>query len=191
MPATTTHSEATELWQQVFGNRNPVEIEIGPGTGIFVLSASRARPDTNFFAIEKSASRARLLDHTVKAQARDNVVVLLNDATFVLEAMVPRRSIQAYHIYFPDPWWKRRHQRRRIFTPAFVAALARSLVPGGWVYIATDVDMVFDLMQASLRACSDFVEDPTKPSPRVTITTFERKGLARGATIRQSAFQRR
>ncbi len=180
----------SEFWSEIFGNTKAVEVEIGSGTGIFLLAAAASRPDTNFLAIEKSKSRAYALAEVVRKRALNNAIVLHADATCVVESMLPPQSVQAFHIYFPDPWWKRRHERRRIFTPEFVDAIASALRSGGYVYVATDVDSVFTLMRESLRACASLREDSSKPSPRLTITTFERKGLSRGATIRQSAFVR-
>ena len=182
--------QASEFWNEIFGNTNPVEVEVGSGTGIFVLATAASRPDTNFLAIEKSKSRAYALAEEVRKRGFKNTIVLHADASCVIESLLPPQSVQAFHIYFPDPWWKRRHERRRIFTPEFAGAVARALTSGGYVYVATDVDSVFTLMQESLRACTALSEDGSKPSPRLTITTFERKGLARGATIRQSAFVR-
>jgi len=177
-------------WRGLFGNEKPVEVEIGPGNGIFVLAAAAARPGTNYFAIEQSHSRARMVEAGAAQRGLGNVRVLRGDAGWVVAHIVPDGSVEAYHIYFPDPWWKRRHHRRRIFTPELVDALARTLVPSGCVYLATDVPITFDLMRASLGASPRFVEDTDRPSPRLTLTTFERKGLQRGAQIQQTAYVR-
>lgn len=177
-------------WHELFGNDQPVEVEIGPGNGVFVLAAAAARPGTSYFAIEQSHSRARMVEAVVRQRGLDNVRVLRGDAGWVVDHVVPAESVYAYHIYFPDPWWKRRHHRRRIFTPELVDALARTLVPNGYVYLATDVEITFDLMRASLGASTRFQEEPQRPSPRLTLTTFERKGLQRGALIRQTAYRR-
>lgn len=176
------------FWTQIFPNSNPVEVEIGSGNGIFLLAVAQRRPDTNFYGIEKAHNRAVALAAAVARNKLRNAFALHGDAACVVESLLPAASVQAFHIYFPDPWWKRKHFRRRIFTPAFVEGLARALIPGGYVYVATDVESVFVLMRQSLAACPRFAEDTTKPSPRLAITTFERKGLARGAQIHQSAF---
>jgi tRNA (guanine-N7-)-methyltransferase len=179
-----------EFWRFIFGNDHPVEIEIGPGTGTFILLAAPARPPVNFFGLEQSRGRARRLQSIIESQRIRNALVINADATCVVATMIPAASVAAYHIYFPDPWWKRRHHRRRLLTPAFAAALGRPLVPGGRVYIATDVDEVLRLGLQALASCGTLIRDESVPSPRVGLTAFERKGIARGATIYEVAFTR-
>jgi tRNA (guanine-N7-)-methyltransferase len=176
------------FWNAIFRNHHPVEIEIGSGTGTFLLAAAQASPETNFLGIEHSRSRAQRLEESVSQQQLRNVVVLNADATCVVERLVPPHSISAYHVYFPDPWWKRRHFRRRLFTPRFVAHLVRTLEPQGRLFVATDVPMVIDLIretvatQPVLRAVLD------QRPPRRAMTAFERKGLRRGAEIHEAVF---
>ena len=181
----------SSLWSTLFGNNQRVEIEIGPGTGTFLLSIAGERPEQNYFAIEHSHSRTVHLEAAAAARNLYNVRVIHADASCVVGTLVPAASVAAYHIYFPDPWWKRRHHRRRLFTPDFARALARTLEPMGRVYVATDVDDVFALMRATLDATRAFVELGNTPSPRTTVTSFERKGVARGATIHQATFAKR
>jgi tRNA (guanine-N7-)-methyltransferase len=176
------------LWNGVFGNDHPVEVEIGPGTGTFILPAALGKPDINFFGIEHSHSRAHYLCLAIEAQALRNARVIAADATCLVSRIIPAQSISAYHAYFPDPWWKRRHHRRRVFTPGFAAALAHTLVPGGRIYIATDVDAVFALALSSLARAGELVHVPDARSPRTGATTFERKGIARGAVILEAVF---
>jgi len=103
--------------------------------------------------------------------------------------LVPAASITAFHIYFPDPWWKRRHYRRRLFNEAFTRELGRSLIPGGHVHTATDVEEVFALIRESMGAAGFVERDDVRP-PRRVPTSFERKGLARGAIIWEMSFRR-
>ncbi len=180
-----THSQT--FWQEIFGNDRPVEIEIGPGTGTFLLSAAQQRPDTNFFGIEHSRGRASRLQGAIARRGYSNARVIAADAACVVASLIPPASVHAIHIYFPDPWWKRRHHRRRLFTPAFAAALARVLAPGGRLYVATDVDDVFALALRELAACG-MVRDESLRSPRTGVTAFERKGLNRGAAIKETTF---
>jgi tRNA (guanine-N7-)-methyltransferase len=183
-------SDRNALWRTIFGNDHPVEIEIGPGTGTFVLSVAPAHPERNYFAVEHSNSRAVQLEAAVAGRGLRNVRILRADAGCVVSRLIPAASVAAYHIYFPDPWWKRRHHRRRLVTPAFVTLLARTLVGGGRVYIATDVDEVFARMHAALSASGHFTLDAALRSPRTLHTRFEHKGLTRGATIHDATFVR-
>jgi tRNA (guanine-N7-)-methyltransferase len=178
------------FWREIFGDERPVEIEIGPGTGTFILAAARHFPYINFFGIESSRSRAQRIEQAVQAHNLCNVRILNADAACVVRTIVPTASVAAYHIYFPDPWWKRRHHRRRLFTPALVAALARTLVPGGRLFSATDVGEVYALLVQTIDASGSFAPESGSRSIRSGHTTFERKGLARGARIHEAAFVR-
>ena len=188
---TAKPAEAGSVWSTLFGNDQPVEVEIGPGTGTFLLSSAAERPERNYFGIEHSRRRALRVEAAVIAHDLRNVRILHADAGCVVGSLIPAAAVAAYHIYFPDPWWKRRHYRRRLFTPDFAGALARTLKPMGRVYVATDVDDVFTLMRATLGATRAFVELGDARSPRTTVTSFERKGVARGATIHQATFAKR
>ena len=176
-------------WPSIFGNDRPVEVEIGPGTGTFFLHTARRSPDVNLFGIERSNSRAAALTRAVADQGLHNARVLCADAGCVIENLVPAASVRAYHLYFPDPWWKRRHHRRRLLTDALAAALARTLVPGGRLHVATDVPAVFERALRTLGAVPAFVRVADVPSPRTIATVFERKGLRRGAHIHEATFQ--
>jgi tRNA (guanine-N7-)-methyltransferase len=182
---------ATEFWRSVFGRQAPVEIEIGPGTGTFLLAEATRRRDTNFCGVEHSRSRAERLCALVESRGLDNVRVLHAPAQCVVEHLVPQASVSAYHIYFPDPWWKRRHHKRRLFTPAFGRALGRTLVPGGRVYVATDVFFVWALARECC-VVHGGLELVTEAAPcRPVRTAFEQKGLRRGATLWEGTFERR
>lgn len=177
-----------ELWRAIFGNDHPVEVEVGPGTGTFILPAAHSRPHTNFFGIEQSRGRATRLQHAITTHGLSNALVINADAACAVATLIPTASVAAYHIYFPDPWWKRRHHRRRLFTVPFAAALARTLVPSGRLYVATDVADVLALALEALQSARAFAPILASPSPRRAPTAFERKGIARGAVIHEVSF---
>jgi tRNA (guanine-N7-)-methyltransferase len=179
------------LWQCIFGNDHPVEIEVGPGNGTFIAPAASRRSRTNFLGIERSRTRAARLEALFAERGLRNARVINADAACVVAHLVPPASVSAYHVYFPDPWWKRRHQRRRLFTPGFTGAVARTLVPGGRLHVATDVDDLFHLILTRLTSTRGFMQDTGARSPREQLTAFERKGLARGARIREATFVKR
>jgi tRNA (guanine-N7-)-methyltransferase len=143
-PPPALYDDATSPWHALFGNDHPVEIEIGPGRGDVLLAFATARPSVNFFAIEHVRGAAQHVALRLRAAGIGNARVLVADAACVVARLVPPASVAAYHVYFPDPWPKRRHHKRRLVTPAFAAAVARSLVPGGVVHVATDVRDLFD-----------------------------------------------
>jgi tRNA (guanine-N7-)-methyltransferase len=179
------------LWHSVFGNDRRVEVEIGPGTGTFLLAAAARDPHTNFLGIEHSHTRAAYLAMAIEERTLHNARVITADASCVVATVLPTESVDVYHIYFPDPWWKRRHHRRRLFTPAFAAALVQTLTVGGRLYVATDVDDVFTLALKTLSPCAGLIRESDRPPPRPGVTVFERKGIVRGAAIREAAFIKR
>lgn len=120
-------SEASFQWHDVFGNNNPVEIEVGFGKGLFLLTASQERPDVNFFGIEIERSLQLFVANRLAKRNVRNVRLACTDASVFLDRTVPAGSVQAIHVYFPDPWWKRRHRKRRLFTEAFAGACVRAL----------------------------------------------------------------
>lgn len=176
------------FWEAVFGNPYPVEIEIGAGTGTFLLPAAGANRTTNYLGIENARRRAAELESAIADRGLVNARAIGGDAACVVANLLPPASVAAYHVYFPDPWWKRQHHRRRLFTPAFVANLARTLVADGTLYVATDVPLVIELVRKTIALVPAFVPAPQRPSPRLGMTRFEYKGRVRGATIYEAAF---
>jgi len=179
------------LWPSVFGNSAPVEVEIGCGTGTFLLQAAAEHPQRNFFGIEHSRSHAEFVADRLAKHGASNARIIAADAVCVLKQIVPPASVAAFHIYFPDPWWKRRHHRRRLFNTSFTRHLERALAADGYVHTATDVEEVFALIRDSMGAAGSFAEDPEVRPPRRSQTSFERKGLARGAVIWEMSFRKR
>src|SRR6185295_5453187 len=126
-------------WRDVFGNTHPVELEIGPGRGDALLGFARAAPGTNFFAIERLPAAAEAIMQRASRHALTNVRVIGGDARCIVASLVADASVTAYHIYFPDPWPKTRHRRRRLATVEFGHSLRRTLLSGGMVHLASDL----------------------------------------------------
>lgn len=122
----------------LFGHRSPLEVEIGSGRGRFLLHRAAKHPDRNFLGIDY---RWRFLREGVERAERRSLTNLLffkAEAEEVVPHLVPEESIEVFHIYFPDPWHKRKHRKRRLLTPAFFKLLHRRLKPGGMLELATD-----------------------------------------------------
>jgi tRNA (guanine-N7-)-methyltransferase len=177
-----------DCWRQIFGNDRPVAVEIGPGRGEFLLASARETPARNFYAIERSAARARTITEKLARSRVENARVISGDAVRVI-GLLPASCVAAFHIQFPDPWWKRRHHKRRLWTPHFVAALRRVLVLDGTVELITDVGDSFALAQSCLSA-DPGLEVVTMGHPTELHTSFARKAAARGATIYRSVHRR-
>jgi tRNA (guanine-N7-)-methyltransferase len=180
-------------WRTVFGNDNPVELEVGFGKGLFLLTAAQQSPDVNFLGIEivrkyQLFTATRLVKHSV-----GNVRVACADARSFLRDCIAADYVRALHVYFPDPWWKTRHHKRRVFTSEFCSEIVRVLCPGGRLYFATDVEdysrRVVELIASHTSLLT--VPAPTEHDPAHDLdylTNFERKFRKQGKQINRLCF---
>jgi tRNA (guanine-N7-)-methyltransferase len=182
--------DGSSFWTELFGDYAPVEIEIGCGDGTFLVTRAAAAPRHNLLGIERAPRKARRVAARLARLGVPRVRTLQADATHVL-AIVPAASVHAYHVYFPDPWPKRRHGWRRIFSPEFVRALARTLVDGGELYVATDVGAYMTTIRATIIASGTFVDlVPGDDHPGLD-TAFARKYRVEGRILHLARFARR
>ncbi|MCL2625124.1 MAG: tRNA (guanosine(46)-N7)-methyltransferase TrmB [Planctomycetaceae bacterium] len=124
----------------VFGRRAPLELEIGSGRGLFITQAATAAPDRDFLGIEISKKYARLCAMLIAKKQLTNAMMVCGDAQAVLRDIIPDQSLAAVHIYFPDPWWKRRHKKRRIVCEPVIQLIHQKLISGGNLHFWTDVE---------------------------------------------------
>jgi tRNA (guanine-N7-)-methyltransferase len=178
---------------ELFGRDAPVVAEIGFGMGETTALIAAANPATNFLGIEVHAPGVGSLLRQMEEKALANVRVVAHDAVEVLRDMVPPASLAAIHVFFPDPWPKKRHHKRRLIQPAFAALAASRLVPGGHLHVATDWQEYAEHVLAVLAAepqlrntAADFAPRPaTRPE-----TKFERRGLKLGHGVWDLLFTR-
>jgi tRNA (guanine-N7-)-methyltransferase len=180
--------EAPVSWVEVFGNDHPVELEVGSGKGLFLCNAAAAAPAHNFVGVEMSRKYATIAAGRVARRQLGNVRVIAGDARLFLARSVPPASLRAVHVYFPDPWWKSRHKKRRVFCDPLVADVERGLEPGGDLWVATDVEEYFGVIRALVAGHPRFVErpfpEPTSPENDLDyLTNFERKYRIEGRPI--------
>jgi tRNA (guanine-N7-)-methyltransferase len=179
-------------WRAFFGNEHPVELEVGSGKGLFLANAARAHPDRNFLGVEISKKYARLAAERLAGQGIANTRVWAADVRDVMRR-VPDRSLRAVHVYFPDPWWKKRHKKRRVFNEGLVAEIERTLKPGGELHVASDVEEYFAVIRGLIAASPRFRERPA-PEARDPeheldyLTNFERKYRLEGRPIYRAAY---
>ncbi len=128
----------------LFDRRAPLEVEVGSGKGMFLSQASVDNPDHDFLGIEISPKYARYTASRLAKLGVPNAAVVQGDALRVFAEVFPPAILRAVHIYFPDPWWKKRHRKRRVIRPEFVADLLRGLEPEGVVHFWTDVEGYFE-----------------------------------------------
>jgi len=175
-----------EHWLAQTPELSRIEIEIGPGNCGFLIEAARRQPDTLFVGIEiRAASPARAAR---RGELPANLRMLCTDARWMVSHLLAAQTIDAYHVYFPDPWWKKRHHKRRLFTPEFCQAVHRTLRPGGRIYVATDVTPAFGEIRQRLTE-SGLAEEPWRGrADDPACSAYEKKYRAQARQIHQAAF---
>jgi tRNA (guanine-N7-)-methyltransferase len=173
--------------EEVFGNRHPVIVEIGSGKGRFLIASAMEKPDTNFIGIEKALHYHRLISERVGKRGLRNVRVINHDAFLVLQKMIPDAAMSEVHIYFPDPWPKRKEQKRRIIRPEALTEIRRVLVDGGSGIYVTDHREYFE--QAAPLLAEFFRTETRIPGPTdAPRTNYEAKYRAEGREIYEVRF---
>lgn len=182
-------NEAVNL-RQIFGRAAPLVLEIGSGMGEATAAIAGAHPATDFIAVEVHGPGVGSLLNRVESLGLKNLRVIRHDALEVLEHMIPDAVLAGIHLFFPDPWPKKRHHKRRLVQPAFAALAARKLAPGGILHAATDwrdyaeqIHAVFASEARLAPATAGLVERPA--------TKFESRGRRLGHPVRDLVFRRR
>jgi tRNA (guanine-N7-)-methyltransferase len=179
---------------QTFGRSNAKILEIGFGMGETTASIARAQADLDFIAVEVHTPGVGGLLKRLDEEAIANVRIVQHDAVEVVQHMIAPRSLSGVHVFFPDPWPKKRHHKRRLLQPAFVRLLADRLAPRGYIHIATDWQDYAEQILGALReepllenTAADFAPRPAYRPP----TKFERRGVALGHGVWDIVFRRR
>ena len=193
LPTYTIPVDRDYDWKAIFGRIAPVILEIGFGMGETTAAIAAARPDVDFVGVEMHLPGVGALLRRIDAARLANLRVVRDDAVDVVERIAPD-SLAGVHVYFPDPWPKKRHHKRRLLQPEFVHRLAQRLAPGGYVHVATDwqpyAEEILDVLSAEpllANSCEGFSSRP----PWRPITKFEQRGVARGHAVFDVLFTRR
>ena len=184
------------VWQDFFRNKNPVELDIGCGRGLFLVNSAQSRPHVNYLGLEIDYCAGRRTARRLKKRELPNARVVGGDCRIVLNRCIPQASVSAVHVYFPDPWWKKKHRPRRLFTDVFVDQLVRVLEAGGFVHCWTDVDDYFNVISALMNHDARFATMPPPPERESEHdmdyqTSFERKKRKSGLCIRRGMWRKR
>ena len=180
--------------RQVFGRDAPLVVEVGSGMGETTAAIAAAHPDTNYVAIEVHLPGVGALLKKIEAMGLSNLRVIRHDAIEVLAHMIGDGSLAGLHLFFPDPWPKKRHHKRRILQPAFAALVARKLAQGGVFHAATDWPEYAEHMLAVLSAEPLLENTAETYAPRPAsrpLTKFENRGVKLGHEVRDLLFRRR
>jgi tRNA (guanine-N7-)-methyltransferase len=188
------YTKAPLNFEQAFGRKAPVVLEIGFGMGDTTAHIARQMPDKDFLGVEVHTPGVGSLLKQIGEQGITNLRLVQHDAVEVLRDMIPDASLAGVHIFFPDPWHKARHNKRRLVQPAFVKALCDKLAPGGYIHLATDwEDYAVQMLEvlsgepALQNTAEGYAE---KPSYR-PLTKFENRGLKLGHGVWDLVFTKK
>ena len=179
--------------QSFFEVPQDLEIEVGSGKGLFVLNQSEANPDRNYLGNEIAHKYCRFAAYRLAKAHRANAYMLRGDGMKLFRELLPESCAVAIHVYFPDPWWKARHRRRRVMTPQFIGDLQRILKPGGKFHFWTDVEEYFEETMGLMKSESDLsgphdVVEQLAEHDMDYRTHFERRMRKNGHPVFRSLF---
>jgi tRNA (guanine-N7-)-methyltransferase len=184
------------VFSELFGNSNPVEMEIGCGKGKFLVARSTENPATNFLGVDRVSKFMNIGKTRAQRRALPNIRFLRAEARAFLTGAIAPESVSVFHIYFPDPWPKRRHQVRRVFTVELLKLLHARLVPGGLVEIATDDKDYFEAMKKTIAATAGLWENVRETVNERILdgmnkTNYELKWAAEGRSLFYAELKKR
>ena len=189
-----TLSEESIDFEALFGRPAPVVMEIGFGLGEATAEIAAAHLETDYLTVEVFKPGIGSLLKRLDREGLQNIRIVHADAIEVLRSMIPPASLAAVHVFFPDPWPKKRHHKRRLIQPDFVAQLCDKLQPGGYLHLCTDwenyAEHMLQVLQAEPRLQNAFPGFAPRPEWR-PMTKFERQGVANRHPVWDLHFIRR
>ena len=174
----------------LFPRVQPLEVELGSGDGSFLVNYARLHPERNFLGVERLLGRLRKLDRKGRRAGLRNLRGLRIESAYFLEYLLPAGATSALHIYFPDPWPKRKHRRYRLINERFPALARQVLAPGGMVYLRTDDADYFAQMLDVFARDPGFKKIEAPPELSAVLTDFERDFISRGIQTLRASYQR-
>ena len=173
----------------LFPRQQPLELELGSGDSTFLVEYARRNAGRNFLGVERLLGRIRKLDRKGQRAGLLNLRGVRIESAYFLEYLLPAHSAVALHIYFPDPWPKRKHRRNRLINERFPALARQALAPGGMVYLRTDDQDYAEQMLAVFGADPAFCPSETPPELSAFLTDFEKDFQARGIKTLRAAYR--
>lgn len=176
--------------EETFGRAAPLDVDVGCGKGRFLLARAAANPDRDFLGIDRLMARLRKTGKKLRRQGSTNVRLLRLEASYAVRYLLPASSVSTFYVFFPDPWPKRRHHRRRLFTAEFLAALHERLCPDGVVHLATDHLPYFEEVSTLFRDDEQFAPAPVFAPANEERTEFEVIFVAQEAPIARGSWRK-
>jgi tRNA (guanine-N7-)-methyltransferase len=173
----------------LFPQPQPLEVELGCGDASFIVEYARRNPHHNFLGVERLLGRLQKLDRKGRRAGLTNLRGIRIESAYFLQYLLPRRSTTALHIYFPDPWPKKKHHRHRLINEQFPALAHAVLAPGGHVFLRTDDQEYFAQMTGVFAAAKEFAKAGTPSDLAAQTTDFERDFNAQGIPTLSAAYQ--
>jgi tRNA (guanine-N7-)-methyltransferase len=173
----------------LFPRSQPLEVELGCGDASFLVDYARRHPEHNFIGVERLLGRIRKLDRKGRRAGLTNLRGLRIESAYFLRYLLPRHSAAALHVYFPDPWPKRRHLKNRLVNASFPDLVRQALAPGGAVYLRTDDRNYFEQMRAVFDAASGCRPVETPEELKALLTDFEEDFRRRGLQTWRAAYE--
>jgi tRNA (guanine-N7-)-methyltransferase len=174
---------------EFFPRVQPLEVELGCGDASFLVNYAKAHPERNFIGVERLGGRIRKLDRKGRRTGLTNLRGVRIESSYFLEYLLPPKSAAALHIYFPDPWPKRKHLKNRFINERFTQIAERVLTAGGIVYLRTDHEDYFQQMTTVFAASSAFRPVETPEELSAILTDFEAEFLKQRLRTNRAAYQ--
>ena len=179
----------------LFGRMAPLEVEVGSGKGLFLAGAARAHPEQDYLGIEVAQKYARYAAAKLARQKAANAVLIRGDGLALFRHWFPAAGLAAVHVYFPDPWWKKRHKKRRVLNEDFLRDVERTLIAGGRLHFWTDVEEYFQATLELIAAATKLTGPlPVAESPAEHDldyrTHFERRTRKNAEPVFRSEFEK-
>jgi len=184
LPSITARLELAKL----FPSSQPLEVELGCGDAGFLVEYAARHPERNFIGVERLLGRVRKLDRKGRRGGLTNLRGVRIESGYFLEWLLPPRSASALHVYFPDPWPKKKHRRHRLINERFPTLALQALAPGGVVYLRTDNADYFAQMTEVFAAATGFLQTETPTELAALLTDFEKEFQARGVKTLRAAY---
>jgi tRNA (guanine-N7-)-methyltransferase len=176
-------------WTDLFQTQRPIELELGSGDGSFLAQWAQENPTTNFLGVERLLGRLKKLERKGRRMGLSNLRLMRFEAAYLIQHLIPPHSLHALHVYFPDPWPKRRHRDRRLINDRFKQCASQILIPSGVVWLRTDDTDYFEQMTTVFGADRRFEAVATPETLAKVTTDFEREFNARGIPTHRAAYR--